>query len=491
MSENQLEKHQDPDWDGTSPVAVALSNKNIPNHTYAAELQKTKENNNRAIKTLILEQGRVDILTDYILGYKAQQVHHEMMQWQSTHQEGMILAWRGSAKTTNCNVAKCLIELVRNPNIRICIASNGVDQTKKILREIKSHLSSNERFIELFGDLSKGAKVWTETEITINTRTSHAGEPTIYCTGMGTALPSRHFDLIIVDDLVTKDNSQTEALRKKTRDYFYQTLYPTLESPDGELWVLGTRWHSQDLYGWMQDNDYKESTLVIGVLDENTDKSKWASKYPTERMHKMRRANLDAFNFQYMCKADISGVGIFSADHFKYYADLPNNVFFWQGVDLAIGQKARHDHTAHVTVAIDRTTKDLYIVEYRLTKLTFPQQIEFLASQFQKYPQTIRVVIESNAFQIAVRQQMKVSYPEIPVLGHFTIKDKEARAQQLAMYFTDQPLRVPKHLHKFIQILRGFPSTKGSRDLMDALEIAVSKALRGSKKKRRKEPRLF
>ena len=96
------------------------------------------------------------------------------------HQEGMVLAWRGGAKTTYCNVATCLTELIRDGNIRICIASNGLDQSKTILRQVKSHIEDNEKFIRIFGDLKSGGKVWTESEITINTRTSHAGEPTVY-----------------------------------------------------------------------------------------------------------------------------------------------------------------------------------------------------------------------------------------------------------------------------------------------------------------------
>ena len=472
-------------------IAQALAKQNVPDHVYANEYKRKRERNNATIRSLVIDQGRIDILAKHVLGYDPQPFHLEMLQHLQSHQEGMVLAWRGAAKTTYCNVAHTMTAMLQDPNIRICLAGSGVDQPKKILREIKSHLESNERFIEIFGDLVTDAKVWTETEITINTRTSHAGEPTVYCTGMGTALPSRHFDMIIVDDLVTKDNSQTDTLRKKTLDYFYQTLYPTLESPDGRLWVLGTRWHELDLYGWFEENDYIDSTLVIPVLDEETDESVWPEKYPTERMHKIRRANLDAFELQYMLRSGSSGGGIFSNGHFTYYVDAPGDCFFWQGIDLAVGQQAHNDHMAHVTIAVHKQTKEVFLVEYKLTKMPFPRQIQFIADQFDKYPHCVRVVVETNAFQLAVKQQMNASHPGVPMAGHQTIKDKVARAQQLAAYFTDRPLHIKRGHADFMRLLCGFPSRKGSKDLMDALEIAIGKALKGAKKKRRKEPGLF
>ena len=472
-------------------VASIVMNPDVADQTYTDQYQERRKRNNETIKTQVIKDGRVDVLAHHVLGYEPQNIHLEMLQHQMRHQEGMVLAWRGSAKTTYCNVATCLTEMVRDSNIRICLASNGVDQSKKILREIKAHLDTNERFIEIFGDLFTDAKVWTETEITINTRTSFAGEPTVYCTGMGTALPSRHFDLIIVDDLVTKDNSQTDGQRKKTNDYFYQTLYPTLESPYGRLWVLGTRWHAEDLYGWFGENDYIDSTLIIPVLDEETDESRWPEKYPTARMHKIRKANLDAFTLQYMLTAnDGASGGIFTTEHFRSYRDLPSGVFFWQGIDLAIGQKDRNDHFAHVTIAIHKTTKEIYLVSFALRKMTFPKQVNFIADKWNEYPATIRVIIEVNAYQLAMKQQMRADHPEVPVVGHFTIKDKVARAQQLAVYFTERPLHVKGVHHDFIRFLRGFPKRKGSKDLLDALEIAISKALKGTKKSRRKEPGL-
>lgn len=439
---------------------------------------------------MVLEDGQLDILAEYVLKFVPQTFHCEMIAWQSAHQEGMLLAWRGAAKTTFLTIARCIFEILRDPNVRILLVSDAQDQAKTILRSIKAHLKGEE-FQRVFGDYVTGAEVWTETEITVNKRTSMAGEPTIMCAGIGTTMPSRHFDLIIADDLVTEDNSQTEGQRQKVHSYFYKTLLPTLMSPHGRMWVIGTRWHEEDLYGWLEKNDYEDSTFIMGALDDETDQSRWEANFPTERLHRIRRGNPAAFELQYQCRSGQAEGGIFNKEHFRYYEKLPAEYFKWQGVDLAIGQKSHNDFFAHVTVAIDKTTKDIYLVEYRKTRIPFPQQPKYVADRWYAHQDTVKVLIETNAFQLALKQQMAVDYPDIPVLGRHTLKDKIARGQQVATILTDRPLFVRHQHHEFVRFITAFPNKKGSKDLFDAFEIAIGQGLRGAKKKRSKEPGLI
>lgn len=475
---------------GTQFMDQALATDGDANHAYAEEFVRIRTDLYAEIRTLVLEQGRIDILAQFVLGYDPRPFHREMMEWQSSHQEGLLLAWRGSGKTTYCTITRCIFEIIRNPNVRILLASDAVAQGQTFLRAIKSHLKHDEKFRAIFGDYVTGARTWTESEITVNRRTSHAGEPTIMCVGVGTTLPSRHFDIIICDDLVTEGNSSTEVQRSKIHNYFYGTLFPTLESPHGKLWVLGTRWDEEDLYQWLQNEDYKNSTLIIGVLDEN-DVSRWEEKFPTERMYRRRKANLNAFELQYMCRSGVGVGGIFVDDHFIYDDDTPNDVFKWQGVDLAIGQKDVNDYFAHSTIAVQKGTKIPYLLAYRMLKIPFPRQLVFIKDRYEEYPDVVRVIVEANAFQLALIQQMRVDYPDVPVIGRYTLKDKVARAQQVALTLTDRPLRVKRGHHEFVRLLKGFPNIHGSKDLFDSFEIALSQGLRGGKKTRKSEPGLI
>jgi hypothetical protein len=453
-------------------------------YLYAEQYEQTQESRREMTRRLVLEHGRLDLFAEYVMGGDAPMWFHEdMMSFQGSVDEGLILAFRGARKTNYLTIGRALFEIVCNPNIRILFVSDAAEQAKTFLRGVKSHLQRNEELIATFGDLSVNAPKWSDSEITVNRRTSFAVEATVTTAGTDTVLPGRHFDIIICDDMVTEENSVTMGQRQKVQNYFYKTLLPCLE-PDGKLWVIGTRWHEEDFYGHLAKEDYKNATYTLGILDED-DKSIWEDRFPTERMHRIRRGNLSAFELQWMCRSGVSLGGIFSEEHFEYYEQLPADYFKWQGVDLAAGQRAQHDFFAHATIAVDKTTRDVYLVEFRETKLPFPRQVTFIGARFDEHPDTVRVGVESNAYQIVMTQQVKETFPDIPVWPVYTQKDKVARAQQLATVATGKPFKVKRQHHKFIRRMCAFPN--GPKDVFDAFDIAVTMGLRGVRKRRARE----
>ena len=355
---------------------------------------------------------------------------------------------------------------------------------------MKQHFEENETLIEIFGDFVSGARIWAEGEIIVTRRRGIMKESTITCVGTDTTLPGRHFDVIIGDDIVTDDNSQTAGQRAKVHDWYYKTLLPCLE-PGGRMWILGTRWHEEDLYGWLQAEDYKESWLHIPALDEN-DESIWPEQIKTSKLHRIRKGNLGAFELQYMCTSGKSLGGIFHPEHFTYVdsAYPMGELFVWQGVDLAVGQKQQHDFFGHATVGIHKQTKKPWLFEIHEKKIPFPAQLPFIASQYEKYPETLRVIIESNAFQLAASQLMRSEYPEVPVQPRATVRDKTVRANKLATIVGPGGIHVRRHHHRFVRHMCALPNGAHD-DMFDAFDLACQQGLRGARKRRRQEPGLI
>ncbi|MBI5119034.1 hypothetical protein HZA56_21425 [Candidatus Poribacteria bacterium] len=165
------------------------------------------------------------------LGYEVAPLHERMAQAE-TLDHSLILAPRGFGKSTLLSVVRCVFEIVRNPDVRILLASNTQPQAEAFLREIRSHFQTNEGFRTFFADLV-GPK-WTDTEIIVRPRKRIAKEPTIFAIGVGGALVSRHFDVIICDDIDDEENSRTQTQREKLRVWFFKVLLPCLE-PHGKL----------------------------------------------------------------------------------------------------------------------------------------------------------------------------------------------------------------------------------------------------------------
>lgn len=468
-------------------------------HVYSTGYASAKEARRAKIRELVLVHRRIDIFAEFVVDRCHQDppggdaplwFHIEMMEHQDQHKEGMILSFRGARKSHYCTETRILFEIVCNPDIRILLASDAAGQSKTILRGVKSHFEKNEELKATFGDYVIGADKWADDEIIVSKRTKVGlKEPTVHAIGTETALPSRHYDIILGDDIVTDDNSQTDGQRAKLHNWFYKTLLPCLE-PQGRLWLIGTRWHEEDLYGWLSDDkrggDYVDSTFTLGVLDEELDESVWEDQFPTERMHRIRRGNLSAFELQWMCRAGVSMGGLFTQEHFKIYDTLPMEWFKWQGVDLAVSQKDRNAFFAHSTIAVTKQSKDVFLISFREIRLKFPQQIKFLNDRFDDHPDTVRVGIEANAYQQAMVQMMQYLSPHIPVQGVWTSKDKIVRANQLTTIFgPDKPIYVLKQHQRFVRRMCAFPN--GPKDLFDSFDLAVTMGMRGVKKRRGKE----
>lgn len=468
-------------------------------HHCSETYSQAKKARRSKIRQLVLKFGKIDFFAEFVVdrchevppgGDAPLWFHKEMMEHQDQHREGQILSFRGARKSHYCTEVRILYEIIRNPNIRILLVSDAAGQAKTLLRGIKSHFEKNEELLATFGDYVTGAAKWADDEIIVSKR-SVVGmkEPTVHAVGTETTLPSRHYDIIIGDDLCTRDTTATDGQRQKLKSWFYKTLLPCLE-PKGRLWLIGTRWDEEDLHGWLLDakrgGDYSDSTFVLGVLDGENDESIWEEQFSTERMHRMRRGNLAAFELQWMCRAGVSMGGIFTQDHFKYYDRLPVDWYKWQGVDLAVSQKERNAFFAHVTLCVTKESKDCFLVAYRELRVPFVRQVGFINDRFEEHPDTVRVGIERNAYQVALVQMVQFLRPNIPVHGVWTCRDKTVRANQLTtIYGPDKPIYILRQHNKFMRRLCAFPN--GPKDLFDAFDLAVTMGLKGVKRRRRNE----
>jgi len=206
-------------------------------------LAKLRALRRETVQKEVLENGRMELLASHVLGYEVRPFHLAMIRFQSAWEDSCLqLAPRGYGKTTILTITKAVHEIIKNPNVRILIASNTQLQSEVFLREIKFHLEHNPLLTYYFGRFFSPEK-WDVREIVVLPRTSSAKESTVTCVGVGGPVASRHYDIIIADDLVDEENSRTEVQREKTRVWFYKTLQPCLE-PDGKLFIVGTRYHS-------------------------------------------------------------------------------------------------------------------------------------------------------------------------------------------------------------------------------------------------------
>lgn len=159
---------------------------------------------------------------------------------------------RGTFKSTIFTVSFALWMLTRDPNLRILIFSGKEGNAKNFLHEIKKHMTMNEFFRECYGHWDEGADRWTTTDIIIGPRTIARKEPSIAVIGKGTEITSMHFDVALVDDLVTRDDRDSAAAREISR-VALQDLESIMEG-DSLVSAVGTHWHFDDAYTWIRND---------------------------------------------------------------------------------------------------------------------------------------------------------------------------------------------------------------------------------------------
>ena len=413
--------------------------------------------------------------------------------------------------STVLTISKIILDILQNPNIRILIASKTDSNSIAFLAEIKQKIQSK-KFKEVFGDLV--GKTWNDGAIVVKTRTATHKEETVMTVGYTGALASKHFDKIYADDLVDEENSKTDAQRIKLYTWFYKILDPTLE-PDGEMNVIGTRYHPDDLYGSLIDTVYTDKTkegkvkkryyirIKSLIRKKNLPKTNkkirehekyisfWPEKFTVKfLLEKRRDQGTIIFNSQMQNDVEAMKGKIFKVDWFKWYTldeiDI-NKLMIYQGVDLAIKQKDSADKFAHCTIGVDPKTLNIFVLDYYNRVTHYKDQKTVIRDRFYKYD-PIRVAVEANGYQGALLQDMKsnTDLAEIRAVPIFTDTDKTMRAWKLSAYFERGQVFLLQGMFALQEHLLQMPDGR-YKDLFDALDIAITTAFIGKRKERAKK----
>lgn len=389
----------------------------------------SRQTENELLRTLITEKGRVDLMLTQVMGLSCATHHAHMLKFRMTHRRrSLIEVFRGAGKTTCLTTAYALYLLVTKPDIRILIASKTGDNAKAMALEVRKHLESP-RFIEIFGDLSTDD--WGYS-FTISSRTKIQKEQSVEYVGVGGSVTSRHYDVLLGDDLTDEENSRTEGGRNGLETFWYKTLDPTLmPGPDAECHVVGTRYYDQDLLGHLEQTDMAGNTLILPALlgEEGSWSSAWPEMFPVEDLLRRRMGNLPIFNTQYQLDTRLLRMGNLinyesavwiNADETTKWASVG-------GVDLAIKTGASNDYFAFARGRYNPITGVLAIVRCWKAKIPFKMQAQRISDEHDEEPFS-KLVVESNFYQASQLDEIFEVNPDIPAVGMESKIDKTAKA---------------------------------------------------------------
>lgn len=389
---------------------------------------------------------------------------------------------RGHLKSSIITKGWSIQQVLKNPDIRILIANAVWDNSRKFLRSIESYLITGGVMSQLFGKFESGH--WNQDECTVLQRRQILDAPTWTTTGLERELTSQHFDLIILDDMVAKENTGTPEMREKVKEY-YGMLYALLE-PEGRMVVLGTRYHQDDLYAQIMDDPKFDKFIRTAYTDDSQTEVIFPEKFTLEMLQEIRkdtRMGSYKFSAQYLNNPIDPSTADFRRDWIQYYEPgTPQPTSLYLTVDPAISLSRDADFSA-LMVCGQFENKKIRVVDYIRKKMVPSDLVDAVFALVEKWG-LHRAGIETFAFQKTLKYEIQRKQREtqkffsVDEIGRRRgaspeqVISKEAKIRRLQPYFEQGLIEFAPWMQELIDELLSFPRGRHD-DLLDALAMQL------------------
>lgn len=321
-------------------------------------------------------------------------IHIELMQWltrQEAKKNRLVLLPRGHLKS---KLAAYLAAwwITKNPAITILYVSATAPLAEKQLYQIKLIIDNpiyRRYWPEMIGVEEGKRDKWAVEEICVDhplRKLEGVRDSTVKAVGITANITGFHADKVILDDLVVIGNAYTEDGRDKVASLYSQLA--SVENPDAEEVVVGTRYHPRDIYNnlitmretsYTIDGDEEEEDTVYEVFQkvvevdgeflwprqQRKDGAWFGFDSRTLSRIKAKYIEVEHFYSQYYNDPNASESGGIDKDKFQYYdrkfLNQTNGDWYFKekklnvysAIDFAFSLKKKADYTALVVIGVD------------------------------------------------------------------------------------------------------------------------------------------
>lgn len=166
--------------------------------------------------------------------------NHQLLLLPRDHMKSALIAYRVAW------------EITKDPSIRVLYISSTSNLATKQLKFIKDIITCDSYRIhwpEMVNREEVKREKWTEREFSVDhpkRKEENVRDPTVWTAGLTTNIVGMHCDIAVLDDVVVAGNAYTEEGRDKVKDQY--SLLSSIEGVGAREWVVGTRYHPNDLY---------------------------------------------------------------------------------------------------------------------------------------------------------------------------------------------------------------------------------------------------
>ena len=402
------------------------------------------------------------------------------------------------------------------PDLRVLIASYVISNAEKMIGLIRKTYESNMAMQILFPEVipENFTKVKWSNESACIKRPNNFTESTFEAAGVGGASVSRHYDLIIEDDLVyaKKDDLTGRELQPSQDDIDkavgWHKLGHSLLVPGKHTRIhnLGTRWAKHDLvdYIWVNEPIYDRfirGCVDLGELESGKAwfdcKPEWPQAYDIEQLKMIRAAQgLYMFSTQYLLRPMSPEEMLFKGHWLQYYTankEVPDSIRKFTTVDLAEwgdSKRKRGGCNAVVLTCGWDHRNHMWLLHYDVGRFNPSEVIQIMAKHWKTF-QPEFIGIESVYYQKAIAhfarramEEGKVPWmsirnlqPEGNISKELRIRALEPLASNLAIHCK------PTHTEFIGEFTDYVPNNNACmKDILDAMAYQIQVARPGTVK---------
>lgn len=479
----------------------------------------------------------------------APEFHHELcrkLEEQSLYNPTKNICWaapRGHAKTMYNSNTYPIHEIVFEKRKYILIISETAALSTGLLRYIADQLKYNKKLRDDFGEFLSPSQQMNSLDNSEKFETSsgcmvHAGS--IGKALRGTRNGSQRPDLIICDDLESAENTNTPEAREKNLHWYNSVIVPVGTPEKTGIIYMGTMVHGSGLLPNILNRAEYDSRIYSAIVSEpdNPDmwnfyedmlrdlnnpnrladaeqfyldnkeqmdagvETLWESRFPyKDLIQKKVEVGSRAYSSEYLNLASDPDSQIFNENIVHYFHDEDLELdrqngyarrydlySFW---DIAIGRTKRSDYNAIITIAKDRRTGVIYVIDAWAAKVPMHKAKEVAIEKILQFKPRIFGVESVQAQYEMYRQLQQDCYQQ--GIYNTRIKPvrptgkKEERIELLEPMFENGYLKIKTTQRLLKEQLEQFPNADHD-DLPDALASCVDLAGHATSRTYQKKP---
>lgn len=253
----------------------------------------------------------------------------------ATKDRKLDLMPRGHLKSSIATEADSVRIACDDPNARILIGNEVLDNAQDFMSTIRAQFETNEFLRFLFPELilsrfSGPGVDWSGKSATLP-RSGRYKEPTWMPIGVGGAVTSKHFTHLKLDDLIGLLARKSPAVLKSTIDWNRNIESLAINATDTIIEWVGTRWGKNDLYADIIRRYGADLTIFHRPVHESGILI-FPEKYNWKFLRRIQDETPDIWAAQYMNDPTSDVTSDFDGDLVRYFQfDVEGNVVFRDG----------------------------------------------------------------------------------------------------------------------------------------------------------------